>query len=219
MRIWSRRTHRRAARLTRPLTELTLTMVPPPRARIPGTTACTIRSGPMVLTARQSASWSSGKCSRGPRPPHAALLTSRSISPASAIQAATEWSSVTSRARRRSAGTRASCRGSRAVATTSHPWSESTRAVAAPIPPAAPVMSARIAELYRGIPALRPDDHPPELRGTGRPGTGPVSPGAPPARRWRATGAPPTGARRARAAAPRVRPPLPPPAPARPRAA
>ena len=99
--------------LARPLTELTLTMVPRPRERVPGSTACTMRSGHHV--GGQAGRQLARAHSSGPRPAVPALLTRTSTGPASATQAATEASSVTSTASRRAAGTSASCAGSRAV--------------------------------------------------------------------------------------------------------
>ena len=135
-----------------PAIDVTLTMAPWPRSRMPGRSAWIIRTDPKTFVSNIRRTSSSGTDSIGPSTPNPALLTSTSIGPASATAAATDASESTSRARRRATSRSWIVSGRRAVATTSYPRSVSSMAVARPIPVEHPVMRARFDVMVGTVP-------------------------------------------------------------------
>ena len=85
-----------------PVIELTLTIRPSPRARIPGSTALTMSTAPKKLVSNRARTSASSPSSTADRYPYPALLTSTSTPPNAASAAATAaatWArSVTSSA-------------------------------------------------------------------------------------------------------------------------
>ena len=102
-----------------PAVEVTFTMAPVPRSRIPGTKAWIIRADPNTLVSNIRRTSSSGTVSTGPSTPNPALLTSTSIGPASATTSATDSSESTSRAILPATSRSSIVSGRRAVAITS----------------------------------------------------------------------------------------------------
>src|SRR5881296_3075380 len=125
-----------------PASELMLMTLPAPAARIPGSTAFTIRTAPKKLVSSCALASSTLVSSAAPVIEYPALLTSTSRRPALATtcstQARTESSDRTSSA---TMVTPCDCAlsGLRAVPKTVNPRSASSRAVAWPMPDDAPV--------------------------------------------------------------------------------
>ncbi len=152
---------------TRPATELTFTMCPPPWRRIVGRTARHIAIAPNTFTSNCRRRGARSTSSIAPNSAYPALFTRTSIRPAALKTRATprwiEASSATSisrgsmpGARRRSTPERV-----RPEAKTRNPRAASARAVASPIPLEQPVTSAT-----RPIPAA--------MKSTARPTAGPL---------------------------------------------
>jgi hypothetical protein len=66
---------------SRPAIELTFTMAPLRRSRIPGSTAWIIRMAPKQFVSKRSFAQSTGTSASGPPPPMPALLTRTSTRP------------------------------------------------------------------------------------------------------------------------------------------
>src|SRR5215217_4758777 len=131
---------------TKPRTELTLMIRPPPCSRMWGSTARVIRIEPKTLVSNSARACSIELSSAAPAMPKPALLTSTSMRPdrssSSRTAAATEASSVTSSGRNTTPPRVSPAAALRLVPYTVNPAPSSARAAASPIPPDAPVTSA-----------------------------------------------------------------------------
>src|SRR6266576_5826557 len=125
-----------------PASELMLMILPAPAARIPGSTAFTIRTAPKKLVSSCALASSTLVSSAAPVIEYPALLTSTSRRPALATTCATQERTDSSE-RTSSATMLTPCdcalSGLRAVPKTLNPRSASSRAVAWPMPDEAPV--------------------------------------------------------------------------------
>src|SRR6266576_5083374 len=125
-----------------PASELMLMILPAPAARIPGSTAFTIRTAPKKLVSSCALASSTLVSSAAPVIEYPALLTSTSRRPAVATTCATQERTDSSE-RTSSATMLTPCdcalSGLRAVPKTLNPRSASSRAVAWPMPDEAPV--------------------------------------------------------------------------------
>src|SRR5438552_912370 len=125
-----------------PASELMLTTLPAPAARIPGSTAFTIRTAPKKLVSSCALASSTLVSSAAPVIEYPALLTSTSRRPALATTCATqERTDSSERTSSATMVTPCDCAlsGLRAVPKTLNPRSASSRAVAWPMPDEAPV--------------------------------------------------------------------------------
>src|SRR3954447_22854715 len=131
---------------TKPRTELTLMIRPPPCSRICGSTARVIRIEPKTLVSNSARACSIELSSAAPAMPTPALLTSTSIRPdrssTSRNTPATDSSSVTSSGRNTTPPRFSPAAALRLVPYTVNPAATSACAAASPIPADAPVTSA-----------------------------------------------------------------------------
>src|SRR3954470_13528775 len=131
---------------TRPRTELTLMVRPPPCSRICGSTARVIRIEPKTLVSNSARACSIELSSAAPAMPTPALLTSTSIRPdrssTSRTTPATDRSSVTSSGRNTTPSRFSPAAALRLVPYTVNPAPTSACAAASPMPADAPVTSA-----------------------------------------------------------------------------
>ncbi len=125
-----------------PAVEVTFTMAPEPRSRMPGRNAWIIRTGPKKLVSNARRTSAIGTSSTAPSKPKPALLTSTSTDPTAARTSATDRSESTSSSSVLATSRSAMDAARRAVATTSRPRAVSSSAVARPMPVEQPVTSA-----------------------------------------------------------------------------